>query len=238
MDSFAGIIVLFIIIGLIEKFSGKSKSSRNTRAASGGNPSSRSVPRPQSFFEEAKEEDGTASAVPAKPVAVPAKPVAVPAKPVAVRQPAAPAQPLPVRPESGAASEDILRKLEAASAIIRSAAAKTAQDGVQSDKKLTDIERSLKAAVGGKPAKADAPLKSGESVTDENGCLGGSLGAHAEEGETHAEHAVHERSRTERLQAEGAVRAEQLRKPGLAELRRAVVMAEILDKPVSMRRRA
>ena len=231
MDSFAGIIVLFIIIGLIEKFSGKSKSSRNTRAASGGNPSSRSVPRPQSFFEEAKEEDGTVSAVPAKPVAVPAKPVAV-------RQPAVPAQPLPVRPESGAASEDILRKLEAASAIIRSAAAKTAQDGVQSDKKLTDIERSLKAAVGGKPAKADAPLKSGESVTDENGCLGGSLGAHAEEGETHAEHAVHERSRTERLQAEGAVRAEQLRKPGLAELRRAVVMAEILDKPVSMRRRA
>ena len=226
MDSFAGIIVIFIIIGLIEKFSGKSKANRNTRAAS-GNPPPRPAPRPQTFFEEAEEEDEP----------VPAKPVAVPAKPVAVRQAAAPAQQQPVRTESGVISEDILRKLEAAGAIVRSAAAKNVQDGVQPDKKLTDIERSLKAAVSGKPAGADAPLKSGESMMDENGCIGGSLGAHAEEGETHAEHAAHERTRTEHLQAEGAVSAGQLRKPGLADLRRAVVMAEILDKPVSMRHR-
>jgi hypothetical protein len=78
---------------------------------------------------------------------------------------------------------------------------------------------------------------SGESKVDEHGCIGGSMQEHTAEGESLSEHAAHERMRTERLEAEAAIRAADLRKPGLTELRKAVVMAEILDKPVSMRRR-
>lgn len=79
---------------------------------------------------------------------------------------------------------------------------------------------------------------SGKSAVDEHGCIGGSMPEHTAEGETLAEHAQHEHNRTERLKAEtAAIRAESLRKPELTELRKAVIMAEILDKPVSLRRR-
>lgn len=77
---------------------------------------------------------------------------------------------------------------------------------------------------------------SGHSAVDEHGCIGGSMPDHSAEGEKLAEHAAHERERREHLAAEAAPRTERLR-PTAAELRKAVVMSEILDKPVSLRRR-
>lgn len=79
---------------------------------------------------------------------------------------------------------------------------------------------------------------SGESAVDEHGCIGGSIGEHVAEGESTEEHAEHERRRTERLQAEAAVvNTKSRRQPTLNELRKAVVMSEILDRPVSLRRK-
>lgn len=79
---------------------------------------------------------------------------------------------------------------------------------------------------------------SGESPIDEHGCIGGSMPDHSAEGESLKEHAVHERERRQRLAAETALRAEGLRKPSATDLRKAVIMSEILDKPVSLRRRS
>jgi len=77
----------------------------------------------------------------------------------------------------------------------------------------------------------------GVSPTDEHGCIGGSMPDHEAEGETIAEHAEHEQNRQQRLAEEAALNAETFRKPTAADLRRAVVMSEILDKPVSLRGR-
>lgn len=89
------------------------------------------------------------------------------------------------------------------------------------------------------PAKAKKKKKnaSGESKTDEHGCIGGSIPHTASEGETLQEHAKHEKERQARLSEENALRAESLRKPTAADLRKAVVMKEILDKPVALRGR-
>ena len=78
---------------------------------------------------------------------------------------------------------------------------------------------------------------SGESHVDDHGCIGGSMPDHEAEGEALAEHVMHEKNRAERLKAESnAVRAEDLRRPTAADLRKAVVMSEILNKPVSLRK--
>lgn len=83
-----------------------------------------------------------------------------------------------------------------------------------------------------------AASMSGKSAQDEHGCIGGSMPNHNAEGETRAEHAVHEKNRAERLKAEApAAAVENPYKPDLSDLRKAVVMAEILDKPVSLRKR-
>lgn len=78
---------------------------------------------------------------------------------------------------------------------------------------------------------------SGQSATDDHGCIGGSMPDHNAEGESRAEHAAHEENRRKRLAEEAAIRAKSLRKPTAADLRRAVVMSEILDKPVALRGR-
>lgn len=79
---------------------------------------------------------------------------------------------------------------------------------------------------------------SGESVQDEHGCIGGSMPDHEAEGESRDEHAAHEKKRAERLKAESQTASrENPGKPSVSDLRKAVVMAEILDKPVSLRRR-
>lgn len=78
---------------------------------------------------------------------------------------------------------------------------------------------------------------SGESKTDAHGCIGGSMPDHESEGETIAEHAAHEQNRQQKLAEEAAFDAVSLRRPTAADLRRAVVMSEVLDKPVSLRGR-
>lgn len=82
-------------------------------------------------------------------------------------------------------------------------------------------------------------MSMGESVTDENGCIGGSIGEHTEEGESLAEHAEHIAVRDAALAAEHSIAqdAAALRRANRQELRRAIVLAEILDKPVALRRR-
>lgn len=86
---------------------------------------------------------------------------------------------------------------------------------------------------GSLPPRAPAILAQGESARDADGCIGGSLGAHEEEGESHAEHAHH----LARAEREDEAAKPQSRRPTRSDLRRAVVMKEILDSPVSMRRR-
>lgn len=104
-----------------------------------------------------------------------------------------------------------------------------------------------KAKQADKKAAASAPaqavrldgLPSGESAVDAEGCVGGSLGAHREEGESRAEHRLHERRREAALAAECAAsrRAAAVRQANVDQLRQAVVMSEILDKPKALRRR-
>ena len=98
-----------------------------------------------------------------------------------------------------------------------------------------------KKAAGSAPAQAVRldDLPSGESAVDAEGCVGGSLGAHREEGERRAEHRLHERRREAALAAECAAsrRAAAVRQANVDQLRQAVVMSEILDKPKALRRR-
>lgn len=83
------------------------------------------------------------------------------------------------------------------------------------------------------PPRAQTTLAQGESARDADGCIGGSLGAHKEEGESRAEHAHH----LARAEREDKAAKPQSRRPTRSDLRRAVVMKEILDSPVSMRHR-
>lgn len=89
------------------------------------------------------------------------------------------------------------------------------------------------------PELRPKPLAEGESRIDAEGCIGGTLDDHREEGETRAEHAAHLDRRDAQLREQEAAqsRAEALRRAHTAELRRAVVMKEVLDKPVSLRTR-
>lgn len=88
--------------------------------------------------------------------------------------------------------------------------------------------------------RSESPIQSaslspaqGESAQDANGCIGGSLGAHEEEGESHAEHARH----LARADRDEESQAPATRRISRSDLRRAVITKEILDRPVSMRNR-
>lgn len=79
----------------------------------------------------------------------------------------------------------------------------------------------------------------GVSLRDDEGCVGGSMAHEHTEGETHEEHSRHlevlrQREASETLAAEAAL---ELAEMNLKKLRRAVVMAEVLNKPVALRRR-
>lgn len=100
----------------------------------------------------------------------------------------------------------------------------------------TSIEAELKRAAQPAKTKRKKKPKSGESVVDEHGCLGGSMPVHNAEGESPAEHAAH-KARMQPQTDAYALRAETLKRPSAQELRRAVVMSEVLDKPVSLRGR-
>ena len=108
-------------------------------------------------------------------------------------------------------------------------------------RKLRTKAKQANKAAGSAPAQAVRldDLPSGESAVDAEGCVGGSLGAHREEGERRAEHRLHERRREAALAAECAAsrRAAAVRQANVDQLRQAVVMSEILDKPKALRRR-
>lgn len=108
-------------------------------------------------------------------------------------------------------------------------------------RKLRTKAKQANKAAGSAPAQAVRldDLPSGESAVDAEGCVGGSLGAHREEGESRAEHRLHERRREAALAAECAAsrRAAAVRQANVDQLRQAVVMSEILDKPKALRRR-
>lgn len=108
-------------------------------------------------------------------------------------------------------------------------------------RKLRAKAKQANKAAGSAPAQAVRldDLPSGESAVDAEGCVGGSLGAHREEGERRAEHRLHERRREAALAAECAAsrRAAAVRQANVDQLRQAVVMSEILDKPKALRRR-
>lgn len=102
----------------------------------------------------------------------------------------------------------------------------------------TSIEAELSKPAQPKVKRKKKKLSSGESATDDHGCIGGSMPVHNAEGESLAEHAAHEENRRQHLQQNApAVAVETLRRPSNQELRRAIVMSEVLDKPVSLRGR-
>ena len=108
-------------------------------------------------------------------------------------------------------------------------------------RKLRTKAKQANKAAGSAPARVVRldGLPSGESAVDAEGCVGGSLGAHREEGESRAEHRLHERRREAALAAECAAsrRAAAVRQANVDQLRQAVVMSEILDKPKALRQR-
>ena len=117
-------------------------------------------------------------------------------------------------------------------------AAVKAAAGKAVKKALTAIETEAKMKQRAKivQARVQASL-SGESPTDEHGCIGGSMPEHNAEGESREEHAEHEHERSRRLAEETALSTEGFRKPTVQDLRRAVIMSEVLDKPVALRGR-
>lgn len=114
-------------------------------------------------------------------------------------------------------------------------------DFASARRKLRAKAKQANKAAGSAPARVVRldDLPSGESAVDAEGCVGGSLGAHREEGESRAEHRLHERRREAALAAECAAsrRAAAVRQANVDQLRQAVVMSEILDKPKALRRR-
>lgn len=99
--------------------------------------------------------------------------------------------------------------------------------------------RDYGGSLGAAPALVREPLAAGMSCADAEGCLGGSLSGHPEEGESRAEHAEHLRKADaqERAILRGEERALHMRTAARTELRRAVVWSEILDRPKALRRR-
>lgn len=99
--------------------------------------------------------------------------------------------------------------------------------------------RDYGGSLGAVPALVREPLAAGMSRADAEGCLGGSLSGHPEEGESRAEHAEHLRrvDAQERAILRGEERALHMRAAARTELRRAVVWSEILDRPKALRRR-
>ena len=99
--------------------------------------------------------------------------------------------------------------------------------------------RDYGGSLGAAPALVREPLAAGMSRADAEGCLGGSLSGHPEEGESRAEHAEHLRKADaqERAILRGEERALHMRTAARTELRRAVVWSEILDRPKALQRR-
>lgn len=186
MEDFAGIIVFFVIIGLIEKFSKGAKKNRNAQ----------SEPAQKKPVQRVPAAVKNAAAQPAKTAA---KPVGAAARPAS---------------SEGIGTPEIQRAIQAA----RQAKAQAAK--AIKAKEKTSIEKAVEA----------------RAAVDPEGCIGGSIAHTQHEGESKAEHDEHMlRTALPAAQAvQPAVSVQQLR---TADLRKAVIMSEILDKPVSMRGR-
>lgn len=80
----------------------------------------------------------------------------------------------------------------------------------------------------------------GASPADDEGCVGGSMAHTHDEGESRAEHDRHMKAamRREADESLAAQAAQELSEMNIHRLRRAVVVAEILDRPKALRRRA
>ncbi|MBQ8972784.1 MAG: hypothetical protein IJ074_06875 [Clostridia bacterium] len=93
-----------------------------------------------------------------------------------------------------------------------------------------------KTAPSPTPEPIAARMEMGFSVEDEEGCVGGSLGAHSEEGENREEHAAHMRKSDSIPTPKVEIAPRRTtRRLTAAEMQQAVVTAEILGKPRAMR---
>ena len=115
------------------------------------------------------------------------------------------------------------------------------------EKLKAEAEKQLQAAGEALPdgALSDAApvlqpeIAQGVSLHDDEGCVGGSMAHVHTEGETHAEHrrhveALRRRETEERLAAQAAADLAAL---NIQKLRQAVIMKELLDRPVALRGR-
>ncbi|MBR0368563.1 MAG: hypothetical protein IJH86_09270 [Clostridia bacterium] len=89
-------------------------------------------------------------------------------------------------------------------------------------------------------AASPAAAPQGEGAADDEGCVGGSMAHTHDEGESRAEHDRHMKAamRRETDESLAAQAAQELSEMNIHRLRRAVVVAEILDRPKALRRRA
>ena len=126
------------------------------------------------------------------------------------------------------------------------------------NKKQQQMKKKVPSRIAAKPMKiveewinATPPQTAAESVGtvpediegpadhDEEGCVGGSMAHDRHEGESRAEHRRHMAAvtRREREEVQAREAAESAGSVNVRRLREAVVMAEILDKPVALRGR-
>ena len=89
-------------------------------------------------------------------------------------------------------------------------------------------------------AASPAAAPQGGGAADDEGCVGGSMAHTHDEGESRAEHDRHMKAamRREADESLAAQAAQELSEMNIHRLRRAVVVAEILDRPKALRRRA
>lgn len=180
MEDFAGLIVFFLIIGLIEKFGKKSKMNRNTPNDAAKQPAGKAAP---------------------KKAAPPAREVALPIQ--AVKKAA--------EVEFGDI-KDFRKAVEA----LKQPKAKPAAEKKPAEQPPV------------KPAAAPRPI----SFTDDQGCIGGSIAHTQHEGESKAEHAEHMKRSLSNTPAPTASAIRNLR---AEDMRKAVILSEILDKPKALR---
>jgi len=177
MEDFAGIIVFFVVIGLIDKLS-KKKKNQKSKVQPAGHAAAQKATRP------------------AREVALPAQ---------SAKKPAA---------AKGADANELLKAIEAARQ------AKANGKSAPKAKELTAIEQ------------AAGLQKSG--IADSEGCIGGSIPHTQHEGESKTEHDRHMRRMT-RPASPDAQPAVSIQKLRTEDLRKAVVMSEILNKPKALR---
>lgn len=105
--------------------------------------------------------------------------------------------------------------------------------------KIVEALKQAESAEKTAQPSAKPPVKAPQQVqfADVEGCVGGSIAHTQHEGESSAEHALHMK-RSAPKPAEPEAPAASMHRLSTADLRKAVVMSEILDKPKALRRYA